>query len=279
MKEFESWIEMLQQTSYARKDKYNGMDIYPNLGNVKVDFIVLKRVINLLNSLGHYDNIEEYFGYLNMVKDDVSFEPILNSYAKTLPEIHEFASIEPTDNFLIEGNIGSIVPGYNLIISKEHILSMSAMPDEMIQEYAQIIEYMRYLYQEIYHRKPIIFEHGSNNFKNPKANSIDHAHTHVVNHTYLDENKIISYLGLYEVSSISEMLKAGTNKNYISYISPSDKYYIGEAKKEESQIMRKFIAEDIGVPNEWDWRKYPHPENSFETAKHYLLYKCKKNKI
>lgn len=276
MEKFKTWVEMLEQTSYARKDKYNGIDIYPNSGDIKVDFFVLRRVINLLNNLGHYDNIEEYFGYLNMVKEDMLFEPVLSSYAKTLPEIHEFASVETTDNFLIEGNIGSIVPGYNLIISKEHILSMSAMPSEMIQEYVQIIEYMRGLYQKIYHRKPIVFEHGSNNCKNPKANSIDHAHTHVVNHNYLDEDKIISYLGLHEVSSISEMLKSGTNKNYISYISPSDKYYIGEAKKEESQIMRKFIAEDIGKKDEWDWRKYPHPENSFETAKHYLLHKCKK---
>lgn len=278
MEKFKTWVEMLEQTSYAKKEKYNGFDIYPNLGNVKVDFIVLRRVINLLTYVGHYDNIEEYFGYLNMVKDEVSFEPILSYYAKELPEIEQFASIGQTDNFLIEGNVGSIVPGYNLIISKNHILSMSAMPNEMTREYVLIIEYMRDLYEKIYGRKPIIFEHGSNNCKNPKANSIDHAHTHVVNHTYVDEDKVISYLGLHEVSSIDEMLKYGINKNYISYVSPSDKYYIGQMVKEESQIMRKFIAEDIGKKDEWDWRKYPHPENSFETAKHYLLHTCKKSK-
>lgn len=276
MKQFKTWIEMLEQTSYVTKDKYNGMDIYPSLGNIKVDFIVLRRVIYLLNSLGHYDNIEEYFGYLNMVKDDVSFEPILNSYAKSLPEIHEFASIGQTNSFLIEGNIGSIVPGYNLVISKAHILSMSAMSSEMIDEYVKIIQDMRLLYQEIYHRKPIVFEHGANVCENPKASSIDHAHTHIVNHNYFDENKLINSLGLYEVSSIKEMLKEGSGKNYISYISPSDKYYIGEVKKQESQIMRKFIAQDIGKKDEWDWRKYPHLENSFETAKCYLLHKCKK---
>ena len=269
MKKYINCIDMLLDTRYIDKPKYKDAYIYPNTGNINVDYRIFQRTINLLSYLND-TSIERYFSVLNMVKEEVELPEIFNVISKNLPEIYNMENSE-TDNFFITGNLGSLVDGYNLVISKKHILSMSASTDK--EEYIYIINELRKIYIDIYGIEPIIFEHGSNNLDLSKDNSIDHAHTHIVNHKYVDEDKIIKELELKEVESIEELLEYGKNINYISYISNNGKYYIGEVKKTNSQIMRKYIAKDMNKEDTWDWRKYPYLENSFETNKRLLLYK------
>lgn len=269
MKKYSNYIDMLLDTRYIDKPKYKDAYIYPNTGNINVDYRIFQRTINLLSYLND-TSIERYFSVLNMVKEEAILPEIFNAISKNLPEIYNMEYSE-TDNFYITGNLGSLVEGYNLVISKKHILSMSASTDK--EEYICLINILRHMYKDIYGIEPIIFEHGSNNIELSKDNSIDHAHTHIINHKYVDEDKIIKELELKEVDSIKELLEYGKNINYISYISNNGKYYIGEVKKANSQIMRKYIAKDINKEDTWDWRKYPYLENSFETNKKILLYK------
>ena len=269
MKKYSNYIDMLLDTRYIDKPKYNDSLIYPNTGNINVDYRIFQRTINLLSYLNDI-SIERYFSVLNMVKEEAILPEIFNAISKNLPEIYNMEYSE-TDNFYITGNLGSLVEGYNLVISKKHILSMSASTNK--EEYICLINELRQMYKDIYGIEPIIFEHGSNNLELSKDNSIDHAHTHIINHKYIDEDKIIKELDLKEVDSIEELLEYGKNINYISYISNNGKYYIGEIKKANSQIMRKYIAKDINKEDTWDWRKYPYLENSFETNKKILLYK------
>ncbi len=269
MKKYNNYIDMLLDTRYIDEPKYNGRSIYPDSGNINVDYRIFQRTINLLSYLKD-TSIEGYFSILNMVKEEVSLPEVYNKLKDNLPELYDM-EYSDTNNFYITGNLGSIVEGYNLIISKEHILSMSASNEK--EEYICLINNLRQMYRDIYGRNPIVFEHGSNIEDKEKSNSINHAHTHIVNHKYIDEDKLIKDLELKEVSSIEELLEYGKNINYISYISNNKKYYIGEVKQQNSQIMRKYIAEDIKKDDTWDWRKYPYLENSFETNKKILLYK------
>lgn len=275
MKIFNTWPEMLKQTNYAENPTYQGDYIYANTGSVKADWETLTKVIEILSAFEE-DSIEEYFYFQNFIRNQVDLVGI-DILEDKLPDVYQIP-IMNTKNFIVRGNLGSIVHGYHLVLPKKHILSMSSLTQEEIPDYIETINDMRKLYEEIYQKKPIVFEHGTNDISKPKASSVVHAHTHIVNHNYSAEQQIIDYLGLKEVSSIEEMLRIGQGKNYISYISPSDRYYIGSPQQEESQIMRKFIANDIGKPDEWDWRKYPHLENSFETAKQYVLYQQAKVK-
>ena len=269
MKKYNNYIDMLLDTKYIDKPMYEGVEIYPNTGNINVDYRIFQRTINLLSYLND-TSIEGYFSILNMVKEEVNIPEIYEHLRNNIPDIYNMEYIE-TDNFFITGNLGSLVEGYNLVISKKHIFSMSSSEDK--DEYIYLIDELRKVYKKIYGMEAIIFEHGSNKLEYSKANSIDHAHTHIVNHKYLDEDKIIKDLGLKELSSIEELLEFGKNINYISYISNNGKYYIGEVKNQNSQIMRKYIAEDIGQKDNWDWRKYPCLENVFETNKKLLLHK------
>ena len=173
--------------------------------------------------------------------------------------------IEETNNFLILPSIGSLVDGYLLIVSKRHVNSMANLSENEKKEYEFLINKYRNLFKKIYNKSPIIFEHGSPILNsNMKASSVIHAHSHIVNHNFIDENSIIKKLKFKEMNNLKFLSK---DKNYIMYINSENKYYITNDFKPISQILRKIIAKDLGYENMFDWKEYKFLENIYSTIK------------
>lgn len=159
--------------------------------------------------------------------------------------------IEESNNFIVVPARGSLVEGYLLIISKRHIDSMSQLNDEEIDEYLKLIRKYRRIFKKIYGKSPIVFEHGSPVLDSSmSANSVRHAHTHIINHVYLNENKIKEEVRFKRINSLRNIQ---LNRNYIMYIDNSNKKYVSYNFPGISQLMRIYIAEDIGI-NDSDWK-------------------------
>lgn len=167
--------------------------------------------------------------------------------------------IEETDNFYIIPTVGSLVDGYLLIVSKEHLNSMSELDKSKNNEYKYIIEKYRTIFKQIYGKYPILFEHGTPLIKDRmKASSVIHAHTHIVNHNYLNEQRIINDLNFQKINSLQNI---SNKKNYIKYINPKGICYVTYKFDSISQIMRLLIADDLKYKDKFDWRKEPFIEN------------------
>lgn len=165
--------------------------------------------------------------------------------------------LNETKYFYITPSLGALVEGYILIISKRHINSMAELNAKEMNEYKKIIIKYRKIFNEIYNKYPIIFEHGTPNLKDGvKASSVIHAHTHVVNHHYKNENELIENLKFKRIEKID---KISLDKNYIFYLSPNNNFYLTNEFEPISQFMRVEIAKNLNLLNEYDWRK-----NKFE---------------
>lgn len=161
--------------------------------------------------------------------------------------------LDETQYFFVRPAVGSIVEGYILIISKRHINSMSELTVEEMEDYENLINKYREVFKSIYSKYPIIFEHGTPNTESQiRANSVMHAHTHIVNHNYKNENYLIKELNFKRIDKISDMSR---DKNYILYINPNNCIYITSVFKPINQIMRLKIVEDLNMPDKYDWRK------------------------
>ena len=172
--------------------------------------------------------------------------------------------IDETDEFFITPTKGSIVDGYILIIPKSHILSMSQLTSTQKDNLTQIKNKYREIFKKVYGRYPICFEHGSySEDTKSSSSSIKHAHLHIVNHNFTNEQNIIKSLNMNKVSE-HDFFK-NKNKNYISYISPQNEYYITYNFNTKSQQMRIFIAEDLSIPTEYNWRNKNYDENIIKT--------------
>ena len=172
--------------------------------------------------------------------------------------------IEETKDFIVTPSKGSLCTGYILIIPKVHITSINDLKDK--SELIKIIKKYREIFKSKYGKYPIIFEHGTYTQDNKSScSSVIHAHLHIVNHNFLNEESIIQDLNMSQVD-INEFF-LNTNKNYISYISPDYKFYITYNFKAISQIMRIKISKDLNIDNMFNWRNFNFENNIINTIK------------
>lgn len=170
--------------------------------------------------------------------------------------------IEETKYFYILPTLGSLVDGYILIVTKRHINSMSELNENELIEYKNIIGKYIELFKKIYNKTPIVFEHGTPNQNSEmKANSVTHAHTHIVNINFSNEKEILEKYNFKEINDFKEINK---NMNYIKYIS-NDKIYITYNFPSVSQLMRILIAEELNYKDKFDWKKERFDENIIST--------------
>lgn len=170
--------------------------------------------------------------------------------------------IEKTKYFYILPTLGSLVDGYVLIVTKRHINSMSELNDNELEEYKTIIAKYQKLFNKIYNKTPIVFEHGTPNQNSKmKANSVTHAHTHIVNINFKNEKEILEKYNFKEINNLKEI---ETNKNYIKYIY-NNKIYITYNFPSVSQLMRILIAEELNYKDKFDWKKERFDENIIST--------------
>ena len=179
--------------------------------------------------------------------------------------------LDETNYFYITPSLGSLIEGYILITTKRHVNSMSELTIDEMQEYKILIKKYREVFKKIYHKYPIIFEHGTPNLKDSiNASSVIHAHTHVVNHNYKNENILIEKLKFKRIDKLENKL---SNKNYIFYISPKNEIYITNEFEPISQFMRIEIAKDLNMLDKYDWRKNNFDDNiilTIEKIKEYF---------
>jgi len=175
--------------------------------------------------------------------------------------------IEESDNFIVLPTIGALVEGYLMIVSKKHINSMSELKENEKIEYEFLIEKYRNKFKNIYNKFPIVFEHGSPiNDSDMKASSVMHAHTHIVNHKFINEESIVKNLNFKILENLNYLSK---EQNYIMYINPENICYVSYNFEPVSQIMRKIIAKDLGYENKFDWKKEIFIENINSTIKKF----------
>lgn len=171
--------------------------------------------------------------------------------------------LEETTYFYVIPTVGSLVVGYVLILCKRHIYSMAELNNKEQKEYEDLIEKYRNIFKNIYKKYPIVFEHGSPNIENKtKANSIDHAHTHIVNYQYKNEEKIIKNLNFNPIGELTQLTK---KQNYILYINPNKVIYMTTNFPSISQLMRLVMAKELKIESKYKWQKETFKENIEQT--------------
>ena len=84
--------------------------------------------------------------------------------------------LDETDNFIVLPTLGSLVEGYILIVSKRHIYNMGELTEKEQDEYIYLLNKYKELFNKIYGKYPITFEHGTSRSDiKSAASSVVHA--------------------------------------------------------------------------------------------------------
>ena len=169
--------------------------------------------------------------------------------------------IEETNNFFVIPTLGALVEGYVMIVSKEHVNSIIELDDVVLGEYNELIKKYRSIFKDLYGKYPIVFEHGTPNINGFCTSCVIHAHSHIVNHNYKNENEIIQTLNFEKINSIGDI----KYQNYIFYQNSLGERFVTYEYKPVRQMMRLLIAKDLEIEEKYNWREYPFHENIKKT--------------
>lgn len=182
------------------------------------------------------------------------------------------------ESYAALASIGSIVPGWSLVSPKAHVLNLAAeYQKESFWKFTD--DAVRAVTSE--YGSVTIFEHGSCSSQSLTSCGTVHAHLHVVPLAF----SLIDAAVRYDRSVSWAKCLASDVKSYSNgreYLFVSDEYRSSETagfililEKETSQFFRRVIADAIGEPDKFDYKKYDLLGRAEETAeilsRHYQL--------
>jgi len=175
---------------------------------------------------------------------------------------YDFHIIVENKNFVVVPALGSIVPGYLLIVPKQHVLSMAKLSIDLLNELIDFSIRIEKL-QSNYWGLPIIFEHGMCSKTESAGACINHAHWHMVpgNWDLLSAN--LKYMQVPSFLNFAKNNKG--NKPYLLFINKDKQSFIIEEEGIPHQYFRRQLARLIGEAEKWDYVVYPFFENMKET--------------
>lgn len=158
--------------------------------------------------------------------------------------------------------LGAFVPGYVLIFPDMHVESTLAIPNHFSAAFSGLVRSAVEAVSAEY--GPVtVFEHGSCTRRYVRRSAcLSHAHVHVLP-------------GSYELSchltSVADQSKNHTptierleRSGYLFLKEPSGRPLYG-IDPGVSQFFRRRIAEELDIPDKWDYLMYPYLENVRET--------------
>lgn len=179
--------------------------------------------------------------------------------------------LHESHSFVVTPTVGAMVEGWILIISKRHVPAMGALQEEELDELFELALIMRKLMQPIY--GPIaIFEHGPACEGTSFGCGVDHAHFHLVPLqiplSTLVKDELRTSAVWEEIHDIRHLSRIHLSNLSYLYILENDKENGSVAclKELPSQFTRRIIANYLGIPHLYDYRKHEFIHNVSKTV-------------
>jgi ATP adenylyltransferase len=186
-------------------------------------------------------------------------------------------------NFIVVPTLGSIIPGWLLVVPRSHFLSVGSFDMPLFQEFMRLQDIAAEALRDCF--GPVsFFEHGAVRERESVGCGVDHAHLHIVA-TEFDMPAVVkrsaeTQLQWRPASGIQATRPfVSEQMAYVFVQQSSGGAWIGSASVIESQIMRKVIAVQAGQPDRWDWKTHPFEHNVRETVVKLEAWKAARSEI
>lgn len=168
--------------------------------------------------------------------------------------------------------LGCFEAGYILLVSKKHHPCISAVPSHERENLFLLEQKISNLFKEKYSAPFVCFEHGTINCEYKGANSVDHAHLHMLPTEKTIWNSILDYVcanNFVQFQDQRALYQYVCNNRIGSYLMFQDSdgkvFLIPDGTKFHSQFFRRIIARKFDSATQWDWKQEPYFEKMVNT--------------
>jgi diadenosine tetraphosphate (Ap4A) HIT family hydrolase len=161
------------------------------------------------------------------------------------------------EDFVVMPPLGQFIPGGLLVLTRKHILSFAYLPEHL---YGKLERLLKNICQELASRygvSPLVFEHGPAPQRSKGVCCVDHAHLNIFPakvpvHPHLSK-RMAQTLG--QLSELSRLRRAEFGYLFVQENNRNLSAY--DAQLVPTQLVRRIITTQLGVPERWHWRDYP----------------------
>jgi diadenosine tetraphosphate (Ap4A) HIT family hydrolase len=161
---------------------------------------------------------------------------------------------------------GNITPGYLILTTTNHISRFANASIQQLLAAKAILQCIRSIGNDLGMANYVLFEHGGVSINSRGAACIDHAHWHLAPcpepsllrmrlKSRFKESSHNDLLDIVSLRDVPPYILLVTEEGIFSYITPEI----------ESQYLRKHLALQWRIPEQWNWRLYPLKSNYLQT--------------
>lgn len=165
--------------------------------------------------------------------------------------------IASTRKFVLAPSLGALVPGWLLVISRQHVLCAGALPAAEHAEMLELVECARTQVERAF-GPATVFEHGPARPGTPAGCGVDHLHMHVVPLGFslrAAATAITPRLTWQQLEGTPDL--AAVHRSGIDYslVKEPDRPAVwAPTPRGVNQFLRRAIAMQLGIPEQFDYR-------------------------
>jgi ATP adenylyltransferase len=160
------------------------------------------------------------------------------------------------EHFVVMPPLGEFMEGGLLLLTREHILSLAHLPPAKFGHLERLLKAIERALVKCWGVAPLVFEHGPAPDWSKGVCCVDHAHLNIFP-TRVQVHPRLAGRIHFPLSSLSEMAKLGRAEFGYLFIQENDgtrRAYDG--REVPTQLVRRIITEQLGLPERWHWRDY-----------------------
>ncbi len=174
----------------------------------------------------------------------------------------QWTVVAETEHLVAVPSVGPLIPGWLLVIPKEHALSFGAIDADTLAALMADIDRIAAGWHDLF--GPLTwFEHGPAEARSSAGCGIDHAHMHLVPTGQLDlltgARELFAKLVFSEIAGLeAAAAPVVVGDSYLYLRTPDERSWLARSRDIPSQAFRQVIANQQGSRAKYDWKTFPH---------------------
>lgn len=172
-------------------------------------------------------------------------------------------------------SLGQIVEGYAVVFGREDRISLRSLENDDRRDFLRFVRTARQCVGQHF-GSTVMFEHGASCAGTNVSCGVNRIHVHIVPYTGRPLNTEIEKA--FQCTAISstieqmlETLSAWESNSPYFWIEEGGKVFLfSYGEKRNSQVVRRVIAQQVGMDDRWNWREYPTQEAAESVARELL---------
>ena len=161
------------------------------------------------------------------------------------------------DHFVLVPPLGSFLQGGLLLLTREHIPSLAYLSPRLWPRLEQLLQSIQKALAARWGVCPLVFEHGSAIDRAKGRCCVDHAHLNIFPAKVLVHPHLASRMHL-KIDSLAQLTRLQAAEfGYLLVQENDGARRVYDGQDAPTQLVRRIITAQMGMPERWHWRDYP----------------------